>query len=91
MKRFIFLLTIVMAASVSLAATITVTTTADAGADSLRQAVIDATAGDTIVFGFATYPATITLTTGEIDINKNLTITGDRTRAILLLTETLRT
>jgi predicted outer membrane repeat protein len=75
MKRFIFLLTIVMAASVSLAATITVTSTADSGAGSLRQAVIDASAGDTVDFNL-TYPATITLTSGDININKNLTITG---------------
>ena len=75
MKKFIFLLTIVMAASVSMAATITVTSTADSGAGSLRQAVADASAGDTVDFNL-TYPATITLTSGDININKDLTITG---------------
>jgi predicted outer membrane repeat protein len=76
MKRFIFLLTIVMAASVSLAATITVTTTADGGAGSMRSAIFGAVDGDTIDFSFATYPATIDLSGGSININKNLTITG---------------
>ncbi len=63
-------------ATVIPAADITVTTTADSGVGSLRQAVIDAAAGNKINFSFATYPATIVLTTGEIDINKNITITG---------------
>src|SRR5713226_4247081 len=55
------------------AATITVMNTNDSGAGSLRQAIIDAGAGDTIDFSVT---GTITLTTGELLINKNLTITG---------------
>jgi hypothetical protein len=54
-------------------ATITVTNTNDAGAGSLRQAIIDAMSGDTIDFSVT---GTITLTTGELLIDKDLTITG---------------
>ena len=57
------------------AATFTVTNTNDSGPGSLRQAVADAGDGDTINFSL-TYPATITLTGGEIRIDKDLTITG---------------
>jgi hypothetical protein len=56
-----------------------VTTTADSGAGSLRQIIADACDGTTITFDtagvFAT-PQTITLTTGEILVDKNLTING---------------
>ncbi len=55
------------------AATITVTSTADSGAGSLRQAVADATSGDTINFSVT---GTITLTSGEIAVDKALTIQG---------------
>jgi hypothetical protein len=55
------------------AATNTVTTTADTGAGSLRQAVASATAGDTIDF---TVTGTITLTSGEIALDKNLALSG---------------
>jgi uncharacterized repeat protein (TIGR01451 family) len=54
---------------------VTVTNTNDSGAGSLRQAIADAASGDTIDFGL-TYPATITLTSGELAINKDLTIDG---------------
>jgi len=54
-----------------------VTTTADSGAGSLRQTIANACDGATITFDsagvFAT-PQTITLTTGEILVDKNLTI-----------------
>ena len=52
---------------------LTVTNLNDSGADSLRQAIIDAVAGDTIEFGIT---GTITLTSGLLSINKDLTITG---------------
>ncbi|MCP5108607.1 MAG: choice-of-anchor D domain-containing protein, partial [bacterium] len=55
------------------AADITVINTNDSGAGSLRQAVIDAAAGNEIDFAVS---GTITLTTGEISIAQNLTITG---------------
>ncbi len=59
-----------------------VTTNADGGPGSLRQAVIDACPGSMITFGNGSTdftdatPDTITLDTGEIAINKGLTIDG---------------
>ena len=63
---------------------ITVTGTADSGAGTLRQAIVDACDGATIsfdnaaghAFDPATGPHTITLTSGELGISKNLTILG---------------
>ena len=55
--------------------TIMVTNTDDSGAGSLRQAIADAGIGDEITFA-GTVTGTITLTSGRLDINKNLTITG---------------
>ena len=52
-----------------------VTSTGDSGAGTLRKAVTDAVSGDFIVFN-VTLPATITLTSGEIALNKDLTILG---------------
>ena len=54
--------------------TLIVTTEADSGAGSLRQIVLDAVADDTITF--ASGVQTVTLTGGEIVLNKNLTIQG---------------
>src|SRR5690242_13463324 len=60
-----------------LPSTITVTNTADHGPGSLRSAIVAAAAGDSIQFalGRAANPK-ITLTTGELLIDKPLTITG---------------
>ncbi|MCX7804930.1 MAG: right-handed parallel beta-helix repeat-containing protein [Planctomycetota bacterium] len=55
------------------AATIRVTNTNDDGDGSLRQAVVAAQNGDTLVFDAA---GTINLTTGQITLDKNLTIIG---------------
>ena len=55
------------------AATITVTNTNDSGPGSLRQALRDANDGDTITFAVT---GTITLTSGGLPINKNITISG---------------
>jgi hypothetical protein len=46
----------------------------DSGAGSLRQAILDASPGDTITF--APSVTTVTLINGELVINKNLIITG---------------
>jgi hypothetical protein len=55
--------------------TITVTNTNDGGPGSLRQALTDANDGDTIVFDLGG-AATIGLTSGELFINNNITISG---------------
>jgi hypothetical protein len=55
------------------AATITVTNTNDGGPGSLRQALANANNGDTINFAVT---GTITLTSGELVIGKNVTIAG---------------
>ena len=56
------------------AATHVVTNNNDSGAGSLRQAIADACPGTSITFSLVA--SQITLTSGEIVINKNLTITG---------------
>ena len=61
--------------SVAYDGTLVVTNTNDGGPGSLRQAIADAAPGNTIEFTL-TYPATITLTTGELAIAKSLTIAG---------------
>ena len=58
------------------AATLIVTTAADSGAGSLRQALADAHNGDTIQFDAALNGQTINLTSGELVIDKNITISG---------------
>ena len=62
------------AAITASAATITVTNGGDSGAGTLRQAITDAADGDTIQFNGGI--STITLTSGEILIDKNTTIQG---------------
>jgi hypothetical protein len=56
------------------ATTITVVNGNDSGPGSLRQAILNASSGDTI--NFAPSITTVTLTSGELVIDKNLTITG---------------
>jgi len=56
------------------AATHTVTNGNDSGAGSLRQTVLDANSGDTIIF--APNVDVVSLTSEQITINKNLTING---------------
>ena len=58
------------------ATTIIVTKTSDSGPGSLRGAIAAAGDGDTIQFDPALKGQTITLTSGELFINNNLTITG---------------
>src|SRR4028119_1900029 len=55
-------------------ATITVTNTNDSGPGSLRNAIASAASGDTIKFASNLATKTITLTSGQLFINKNLTI-----------------
>ena len=74
----IVLVSLCGAASPGLAATFTVVNLADSGPGSLRQAVLDANANpgpDEIVFADG-LTGTITLTSGQISITDDLTITG---------------
>lgn len=61
------------------AATITVTNTNDSGPSSLRQALANADDGDTINF---TVTGTIGLTSGELLVDKNVTISGPGTASL---------
>src|SRR5215216_4015108 len=58
------------------ATTITVTNTNDSGPGSLRQALVDANDGDTVNFDCSLQNQTIILTSAELAIDKNVTITG---------------
>jgi hypothetical protein len=63
----------------SFAATLTVANTNDSGAGSLRQAILDSVPGDVIDFDAGLTSggaATITLTTGQLEIDKSLGIHG---------------
>jgi len=68
-----FLAMAIFSAVPAFAATITVTSLADSGPGSLRNSIASAAPGDTINFGVT---GTITLTSGELLIAKNLTISG---------------
>ena len=61
------------ALSISTASAATVTSTADSGAGSLRQAILDASPGETITFAVT---GVVQLTTGELIVNKDLVILG---------------
>jgi uncharacterized repeat protein (TIGR01451 family) len=67
-------------------ANLLVTTSADSGAGSLRQAILNACSGGTISFditpGHVTSP--ITLTGGELVIDKDLTILGSTTASLTI-------
>ena len=54
--------------------TLTVTSNADSGAGSLRNTIATANSGDTIIFASSIH--SITLTSGELEIGKNLNIQG---------------
>jgi hypothetical protein len=76
MKTF-FLVLALLGANIGIASsdTLTVVNTNDDGPGSLRQAIADAAAGDTIDFDLPT-PAVIGLTSDELFIDKSLTIAG---------------
>jgi len=64
--------------------TITVTNTNDSGAGSLRNAIASAASGDTIQFASNLANRTITLTSGQLVINKNLTIEAGSARQLTI-------
>jgi predicted outer membrane repeat protein len=72
---FIALAMTLACAAFACAATVTVSNTDDSGGGSLRQALADANDGDTIDFSVTT-PATITLTSGQLVVDKSVTISG---------------
>ena len=60
----------------TLLSTVIVTNNADSGPGSLRDAIANASSGDTIVFADSVKNETITLTSGELAVNKSLDIEG---------------
>jgi len=68
------------------AATITVTNTNDSGAGSLRQALANANNGDTINFAVT---GTISLTSGGLQVTKNITISGPGADQLSIASNTL--
>ena len=72
---------ILSGASATAAGVLTVTNTNDSGAGSLRQAIADAAAGDTINFSLPA-GSVITLTSEELVLDKNLTISGPGANAL---------
>ena len=74
---FVIVALLVYAAAIPVhATTITVNNSNDSGPGSLRQALADATDGDTIDFDPALKGRIIALTTAELVINKSITISG---------------
>ncbi len=71
--RFFPLLLMVLSSAFAQAATITVTNGDDSGSGSLRNAISSAASGDVIQFSGV---STVTLTSAELYIDKNLTING---------------
>ena len=65
-----------LSTSAASAATITVINTNDSGPGSLRQALVNANDGDTINFDSSLNGQRITLTSGELNVDKDVTISG---------------
>jgi parallel beta-helix repeat protein len=83
---FLLLSAIFLVIGTTRAATITVTNTNDSGAGSLRAAVANAASGDVIDLNLLSLgcPCTITLTSGQILIDKGLTIVGPGADALTI-------
>lgn len=75
MKRILLSALLTATGFTGFATQVTVTNTNDSGTGSLRDAITNSAANDTIVFSLAN-PSTITLTSGTISIGHNLTIMG---------------
>src|SRR5437899_7495893 len=76
LQLFALLCTAIACVTTANAATLIVTTTADSGADSLRDTIAAASDGDTIQFDAALNGQTVNLTSAELAIDKNITISG---------------
>ena len=72
----IWILLLCLALTTARAATITVSNDNDNGAGSLRQALAAANDGDTINFDSSLNGQTITLSSGELLVNKSVTVSG---------------
>ncbi len=79
-RLFCVIAALLLNATSARAATIAVTNGNDSGRGSLRQAIHDASPGDTI--DFAPGVASVNLTTDELVIDKNLTIIGPRDNSL---------
>ncbi|MDR3705832.1 MAG: choice-of-anchor Q domain-containing protein [Paludibacteraceae bacterium] len=76
MKKLIILLILTVISSSAFCKTITVTSSADSGAGTLRQAVLDANANDSIVFDANISKIVLS---NQLILDKNLTINGSST------------
>jgi hypothetical protein len=74
--KFAPFLIVLLSCGVARAGTLTVTNAGDSGAGTLRQAILDARPGDTITFSLPAGTTAITLTSDQLVIDKDLTITG---------------
>ncbi|MBA3832267.1 MAG: right-handed parallel beta-helix repeat-containing protein [Chthoniobacterales bacterium] len=83
MKMFLSVLWSLFACHLCFSATLTVTSTEDSVPGSLRQAIADAAAGDIITFALPS-PSTISLTSGNLLVNKDLTISGPGARSLTI-------
>jgi hypothetical protein len=92
MQAGLLLIALLAAAAVALpslrGATITVVNTSDNGPGSLRQALADAVDGDTVNFDSSLNGQAITLTSGQLLVNKSITITGPGADQLRLLRST---
>lgn len=75
LRNMMTIVVVLLSVAASYAATLTVTNTNDSGTGSLRQAIADATPGDTINFSLSGCPCTINVTSSLV-VSKNLTILG---------------
>jgi hypothetical protein len=76
LQLFALLAALIAGAESVHAATLIVTSTADSGAGSLRDTIAAANDGDTIQFDATLNGQAITLSSGELAIDKNITISG---------------
>ena len=84
MKTFFPGVSLLLASALALfGSTLTVTNNADSGSGSLRDTIANAASGDTVTFALPV-PSTITLTTGELLIDKDLTVTNPATDALTI-------